>query len=986
MKKILSVAAILIAVAASIFLSFSESWYAEGNALAEKGSITIDGENLDDEILRLSTLWEYYEGELLTPKSFEGESKPVPTGYINPLGTIISDCYDKPLAISGAKTFRVFIKGLVPGRTYGISLDNVRAASAIYIDGKFAAKSGVPAVNMADYTSGKRLYFAFFTATEKPTEVLLQVANFETPFEGLSYDITISHQQYAANKALSLYATEISGMALCFFLGVYYILIFFSNKEQKRYFFVSGQMLSLALVYYINGIKVVNDAMYSFGYVFFLRIQSLALLSLGVFTALIILKTYEDMLSRAVSRMFIGFSAVCAVLTLFHSSGEISWIYAVSQFVFVLYLLYCVIAMVLIMGEQQKRSSKFIRIDIFMYTLLCIGQLVRIMWEMNIAASRQISMTALMIFAVLSQFIPAIKFLENINSMKHMDKVKDDFIIGSSYRVKAPITTIQSLSAAALDASDSVRRSALEDIHGIAREVSGEISAILSVSALDGAAPSSSAVPSSLFLVVEMVLEEFRHNRPEYFYRFRNSIDKSIYAQIDSSILRKILSSIFALCAEECGEVLVYARQSFGKAEICIEPHGGKAGNLFMGRFGSGFSLTLEGRAISRVLSRLGGGFTADTRAGIIKIILPLAYRAQKHDIKSFMSSVGSTHSDDPSLAPLGVLVADSEAVDIMAVQAILSHRGYNVFGASDLKTAREIIKKEKIHLAIISEMLSDGLGTELCAEIRKSFSSLELPVLLSVVSASEDDLEIAAHSGFNDFIKKPFDKSELAARTKNLTSLKELTVETAKSELAFARAQIRPHFLHNAINTIVSFCYTDGEAAARLLTDLSQYLRYSFDFDPQNDIVTLGKEIGLVKAFADIQSARFSNRINIEYDIEKASGALVPAFCIQPLVENSIKHGFDGENPLNIKVSAETTDQSLVITVADDGRGISAERLAEIEADNNCGIGIKSVRKRLADFYGGSLEISGGLGLGTTVRMEMKIIPGGDGHKSDNS
>ena len=126
-----------------------------------------------------------------------------------------------------------------------------------------------------------------------------------------------------------------------------------------------------------------------------------------------------------------------------------------------------------------------------------------------------------------------------------------------------------------------------------------------------------------------------------------------------------------------------------------------------------------------------------------------------------------------------------------------------------------------------------------------------------------------------------------------NLAAIISSHEEATKNELAFLQAQIKPQFLYNAINTVVSFCYTDSERAANLLVNFSKYLRLVFDVDHKSMMVPLEREIELIRAYVEIEKARFGELIHVEYDIDPALKHMeIPSFCIQPLVENSIKHG----------------------------------------------------------------------------------------------
>ena len=209
-----------------------------------------------------------------------------------------------------------------------------------------------------------------------------------------------------------------------------------------------------------------------------------------------------------------------------------------------------------------------------------------------------------------------------------------------------------------------------------------------------------------------------------------------------------------------------------------------------------------------------------------------------------------------------------------------------------------------------------------------------------------------------------------------NLAAIVSSREEAAKNELAFLQAQIKPHFLYNAINTMVSFCYTDSERAANLLVNFSKYLRLVFDVDHKSMMVPLEREIELIKAYVVIEKARFGEQINVEYNIEPALLSMeIPSFCIQPLVENAIKHGLCKKaGGGTILISAEKNEGSVIINVRDTGIGMSAKRLDQlrnIESANE-GVGFFNVSRRIESWKDAQLDIQSTEGEGTTVTITI--------------
>jgi two-component system sensor histidine kinase LytS len=188
------------------------------------------------------------------------------------------------------------------------------------------------------------------------------------------------------------------------------------------------------------------------------------------------------------------------------------------------------------------------------------------------------------------------------------------------------------------------------------------------------------------------------------------------------------------------------------------------------------------------------------------------------------------------------------------------------------------------------------------------------------------------------------------------LSELERQTELATRMELKALQAQINPHFLFNTINTIASLIRTDPARARELLREFAAFYRRTLESGDQ--LITLGQEIEQTRRYLTFELARFGDRIVVEENLEpEVLQVLVPAFIVQPLVENAISHGMRAEGPLTIRLfSATGEDGSIRITVADDGAGIPAQRLPHVlEATSAKGLGIalKNVDDRLKGNYG---------------------------------
>jgi len=194
---------------------------------------------------------------------------------------------------------------------------------------------------------------------------------------------------------------------------------------------------------------------------------------------------------------------------------------------------------------------------------------------------------------------------------------------------------------------------------------------------------------------------------------------------------------------------------------------------------------------------------------------------------------------------------------------------------------------------------------------------------------------------------------------------------QKVSSELMFLQAQIKPHFLFNAINTIISISRIDGDRARELLIDFSQYLRRSFDMKGKDQMVTLSQEIELAKAYISIEKARFGSRLEVNFDIQE--GILqdrVPILVLQPIIENAVIHGvLPKPEGGSVNIVVKKDRHSLCFSVKDSGIGADKNKLEMLTAGYSGGIGLPNIDARLRRLYGNGLSIRSEINQGTEIR-----------------
>lgn len=176
-------------------------------------------------------------------------------------------------------------------------------------------------------------------------------------------------------------------------------------------------------------------------------------------------------------------------------------------------------------------------------------------------------------------------------------------------------------------------------------------------------------------------------------------------------------------------------------------------------------------------------------------------------------------------------------------------------------------------------------------------------------------------------------------------------------AELRSLRYQVNPHFLFNTLNSLSSLVITGKpQAAESMIQNLSNFYRTSLSTEPLED-VTLAEEVDLQRLYLEIEKVRFPERLRTSIDIPpELMNQYVPALILQPLVENAIKYGVSRVNrPVDVRISAEKSDDMMVITVMDNGEPMTSSD------DKGSGIGLANVRDRLEARYRSTASLEAG-------------------------
>ncbi|MDC2959987.1 histidine kinase [Streptomyces gilvifuscus] len=219
------------------------------------------------------------------------------------------------------------------------------------------------------------------------------------------------------------------------------------------------------------------------------------------------------------------------------------------------------------------------------------------------------------------------------------------------------------------------------------------------------------------------------------------------------------------------------------------------------------------------------------------------------------------------------------------------------------------------------------------------------------------------------------------------LADLDQSRTRLIEAEIKALRAQISPHFIFNSLAVIASFVRTDPERARELLLEFADFTRYSFR--RHGDFTTLADELHAIDHYLALVRARFGDRLSVTLQIApEVLPVTLPFLCLQPLVENAVKHGLEGGavsagGKCRITITAQDAGAEALVVIEDDGVGMDPVVLRRIlagEVSPSGGIGLSNVDDRLRQVYGDDyglvIETAVGAGMKVTARLP-KYQPG---------
>jgi len=288
-------------------------------------------------------------------------------------------------------------------------------------------------------------------------------------------------------------------------------------------------------------------------------------------------------------------------------------------------------------------------------------------------------------------------------------------------------------------------------------------------------------------------------------------------------------------------------------------------------------------------------------------------------------------------------------------------------------------------HAAQVMDHVREALassGTQVLGTRQVACLDPSCPVLHAVVAPlTTEDRVVGALAAYGrsasaGLVRAVHEVARWVSIQAELAELDRQRAQLADAEVRALRAQISPHFVYNSLTAIASFVRTDPERARELLLEFAEFTRYSFR--THGEFTTLAEELRSVDRYLLLERARFGDRLSVTLRVApEVLPVAVPFLCLQPVVENAVRHGLEGkEGPGRVVIIAEDAGSECRISVEDDGVGMDPETARRALGGEPVGssIGLGNVDERLRAVFGAEfgLVVETARGAGTKVSLRM--------------
>lgn len=867
----------------------------------------------------------------------------------------------------------------------GLRVRNIWSAHTIYVDGVSVSRKGNAASSRQKTSPDNRSYEVYFKPGSRQLLITIHVSNFYNTRGGIVLPVDIGdagRMKEDVNRDLSLEWTATSCLLL---FSLFHIAIYLLRKKDEAFLYSGLHFLLLALVIGLRGERLLIREFPSSSFELYFRLQD----SLTFLSSILLIVFIAKMIPAIMNRKtllwlflpMLVYSLLNAVLPARTLSGLQYGFFYYNDVLFLAIIIRIFYLTVLNRISIRRNEAVTLMTILLFLTLFAISS----SWDSLFFTGRN-SMNRIGLFGYvmgMNVFL-GIRLMNRAEESEQLtirlqkaNEAKDDFLKVTTQDLQKPlhdsVHLIKSISRERDPKKQEEQLYLAEQLMGNMVYLLRDLHDFTRIRFDDYTVHLKS---TNLRMVMLHVLQLMQFTFAKKHIQIKQYIPPKVNVWADEQLLTQVLIRLLTEISHDTVENSLTIESTQDGADVLLQLSAACASTSTNKEIQHSSALLMT----KELIQQMNGSMIYEPMEGSTCFTLRLAFSEFKEPAAGIQREY-NTHSarftEDRELKTL--LIVEDDVIHAEVIKGMLS----DLYKVKVAYTAQEALDYYSSHpetaMMIIDDIIPGNMNSlELVQHIRMQSSLMELPVLMMISTEYPGHIERIFAAGANDYLSKPFIKETLFVRLNAVEQTKQSMLKAIEYEMAFLQAQIKPHFLYNALSNIISFCYTDGERAAYLLTMLSSFLRYIFETSREGQYSSLQKELEIIEAYVEVEKARFGERLTFSYNIDPlvaAESVLIPSLLIQPLVENAIRHGlFDKEGPGHVQVTISLDGSLLHIRVTDDGVGMTPAQCAQLMGGSaaNVGIGFTNVRRRVHDLARGSLEISSSPGKGTTIQLTI--------------
>ncbi|SHL02782.1 ATP-binding protein [Desulforamulus aeronauticus] len=990
-------------------LFFALEWDDSNAPRAVKGVLDAKAYDFDAEgPLLLNGEWQFVAGKLADTAYFEQHQNishyvPVPSEWTR------YQTDGHPMPPYGSATYRLRVQLPEMNRVMGVKTNNIRMSNAVWINGEKVGQSGTPQED-ASYQARNTPYVTFFPLEGNELEIIVQTANFHYGTGGGIISSLYLGDEQSILRILDLQRMYDWVMLVSFLtMGIYFFNFYFFLRKYKELLFFSLACFMFALYTATHGEKLLQIYYPQLPYILFLGLQRLSGTLMGIFLSLFFYFLFPRLSHQKIlyAVLTIGGLMLILICSPAHfnmgSQVEVLKLNILFPFTVFIHIFYIQVKAV----QTGEAGASFLIVASSVTILYIAVGILNVYNQMNPSILPPLIPFIYMLLLSLyisNRFVSIYKQNEALSDrLIQADRFKDEFLAKTSHEFRTPLHGVMTLVQSMLTNPASgpltpEQTNKLLLVTEISKRLAFLVEDIADLSKLKQGQLKIQPQDVDLHTISHLVIEVFAHVLPGHM-TLRNLVPPHIpYVRADENRLRQILNNLIDNAAKHAGtgsEIELSAWEQAGFVVVSIKDAGPgiapeelekifepyQQGAIPSQRPG-GVGL---GLAIARQLVELQGGRiwvqSEQGKGAVFSFTIPVADTEKVRPIDLSLQEPANFRMAPvafpmPRMVEKGhgkkIIIADDDHTSLRVLMEALEPEGYFLIAVDNGQAVLDLLEQRADVDLIILDIMMPGLsGYEVCRKIRASYSIAELPVLMLTAAILPEDMVAAFQSGANDFLHKPFDLTELKSRMSSLLNLKEAVATASRMEAAFLQAQIRPHFLYNVLNSILSLSYMDIEKTRKLITEFANFLRGSFSFSNISQFIPLEKELALIQSYIIIEKARFPGRFQFELAVENNLRCYLPPLLLQPLVENAVRHGLANRQEGTVSLTVRRDGDGVIFQIRDNGAGMSEaqmERIRQQQPLHGDGVGLLNLFKRIKQHPGFSVVIHSAENVGTTI------------------